>query len=121
MKTEFLHIIPVLPSADIARDLAWYKEKLGFQERFSDPMYAGMVRENIYIHLQWHAGTESDPLIGGSVARIVVKNIRPYFEELIRRGTVNAGAFSANTPWGTNEFNVMDLNRNAIFIMEEAE
>jgi hypothetical protein len=28
MTTELLSIIPVLPSADLERDIAWYKEKL---------------------------------------------------------------------------------------------
>ena len=81
MKTDFLNIIPVLPSADIARDTAWYKEKVGFEIQFADNMYAGLRRDNIYIHLQWHAGTENDPLPGGSVIRIDMKNIRPLFED----------------------------------------
>jgi hypothetical protein len=50
MKTEFLGIIPVLPSSDIIRDVAWYIEKVGFEEIFSDHMYAGLHRDNIYIH-----------------------------------------------------------------------
>ena len=36
MTTELLSIIPVLPSADLERDIAWYKEKLGFEINFSD-------------------------------------------------------------------------------------
>ena len=31
MNTAFLNIIPVLSSADVARDIAWYKEKMGFE------------------------------------------------------------------------------------------
>ncbi len=119
MKTEFLGIIPVLPSADIARDIAWYKEKAGFEVKFSDTMYAGLYRNGINIHLQWHADTESDPLLGGSVIRIVLKNINPLFNELIERGLVKPDALKANTPWGTNEFGFFDLNKNAIFIMED--
>jgi hypothetical protein len=121
MKTEFLGIIPVLPSADIARDVAWYKEKAGFELIFSDSMYAGLYRDGIFIHLQWHADTESDPLLGGSVIRINVKNIKPMFDEFVQRGTIAPDAFKANTPWNTNEFGFFDLNRNAIFIMEDIE
>ena len=55
MKTEISEIIPVLPSADIARDIAWYKEKAGFETKFPDNMYAVLCRDNSYIHLQWHA------------------------------------------------------------------
>ncbi len=118
MKTEFLGIVPVLPSADIARDIAWYKAKAGFEVFFSDHMYAGLYKENIYIHLQWHADTESDPLLGGSVIRIDVKNITPFFDDLLQRGTITSDALKKNTPWNTNEFGFFDLNRNAIFVME---
>ena len=121
MKTEFLGIIPVLPSANIARDIAWYKEKVGFEEIFSDHMYAGLRKDNIYIHLQWHADTESDPLLGGSVIRIDVKNIKPLFDDLIQRGTITSDSLRTKTPWNTNEFGFFDLNKNAIFIMEDAD
>ena len=121
MQTEFLAIIPVLPSANIERDVAWYKEKAGFEELFSDSMYACIYRDNIYIHLQWHADTQSDPLLGGSVIRICVKNLEPLFNELVQRGTVTANALKTNTPWRTNEFGFFDLNKNAIFVMEDID
>jgi len=119
MNTEFISIIPVLSSADITRDLAWYNEKTGFKEYFSDQMYAVIYRANLIIHLQWHAGTDDDPLLGGSVIRINVKDIKPIFEEFLLRGTVNADSFKSNTPWNTNEFGFYDLNNNAIFFMED--
>ena len=34
MSAEFVKVIPVLESADIARDVAWYKEKTGFEVFF---------------------------------------------------------------------------------------
>lgn len=119
MHTELLKIIPVLPSADIARYIAWYKEKTGFETYFADNMYAVLYRENLVIHLQWHADTESDPLLGGSVIRLYVKNIQALFQEFVERGTVAKDAFKADTPWNTNEFGFFDLNKNAIFVMED--
>ncbi len=116
---SFLGIIPVLPSADIVRDIAWYKEKTGFEEVFSDKMYAVLGRNDQYIHLQWHADTADDPLLGGSVIRIAVKNIQPLFDEFVKRGTVRPEKFIANTPWNTSEFGFYDLNNNAIFFMED--
>jgi len=122
MSTELVKIIPVLESADIARDVAWYREKTGFEVSFShEKMYAGLYRNDLEIHLQWHAGTAEDPLSGGAVVRIDVKNIKPLFEELKQRGTVKEKDFKANTPWGTNEFAFHDLNSNAIFISEDLE
>jgi len=120
MQTEIHSVIPVLPSADIGRDTAWYAEKCGFQAIFKDSMYAVLYRNPVCIHLQWHAGTEEDPLNGGTVIRIYVKNIRPLFHELVQRGTVPADALKENTPWRTNEFGFFDLNHNAVFVMEDA-
>ena len=119
MIAELLNIIPVLPSADIERDVAWYEEKTGFKKYYADNMYAVLYRENLVIHLQWHAATTKDPLLGGSVIRLQVKNIQILFSEFIGRGTVTQDAFKANTPWATNEFGFFDLNQNAIFIMED--
>jgi hypothetical protein len=119
MNTEFLSIIPVLPSSDIEKDIAWYEEKTGFKKYFADKMYAVLYRDNLCIHLQWHADTESDPLLGGSVIRIYVKKVNPLFEEFVQRGTVTSDSLKRNTPWKTNEFGFFDLNHNAIFIMED--
>lgn len=121
MSTEILATIPVFPSADIDRDILWYKEKMGFEVYFSDKMYAILYRDKLELHLQWHADTADDPLLGGSVVRIYVRNIQPIFEEFLNRGTVTKDKFRAMTAWNTNEFGFYDLNNNAIFIMEDAD
>ncbi|WP_394974267.1 glyoxalase/bleomycin resistance/extradiol dioxygenase family protein [uncultured Croceitalea sp.] len=120
MKSEFLRIIPVLPSQDIKRDILWHKKYTGFELVFGDKMYAGLKREQLYIHLQWHADTKEDPLLGGSVIRIFVKNIKLIFKEFIERGIVKEDKLHLNTPWGTHEFGFYDLNNNAIFLVEDA-
>ena len=81
-------------------------------------MYAVLYRDNLTIHLQWHADTKNDPLPGGSVIRIQVKNIKTLFDELLHRSTVTQDSLKYNTPWKTNEFGFFDLNNNAIFITE---
>lgn len=119
MPVTLQQIIPVLPSADIARDSAWYSEKLGFTIHFADPMYAVLYREKTVIHLQWHADTPSDPLLGGSVIRIVVDDIDTAFKECLERGAVEQKDLHKHTPWGTHEFGLFDLNRNALFFMQD--
>jgi len=118
MTTELVKICPVLPSQDIERDVNWYEKQVGFEVLHKDKMYAVLKRENLSLHLQWHADTEDDPLLGGSVIRILVKNLLPLFEELVNRGTVKKEKLRLNTPWNTNEFGFYDLNNNAIFIAE---
>lgn len=119
MDTTFLLTIPVLPTTDIERDVRWYQEKMGLQIYFADKMYAVLYRDNLCLHLQWHADTADDPLLGGSVVRILVKNIQPLFEEFVQRGTVTVDKLRTNTPWKTNEFAFFDLNSNAIFFEED--
>ena len=118
MAVAFQGITPVLPSQDIQRDIQWYNEFVGFTVQSYDDMYAVLNREDLYIHLQWHADTEDDPLLGGSVIKIFVENIKPVFEEFIKRGTVTENKLRLNTPWMTNEFGFYDLNKNAIFFVE---
>jgi len=119
MKTEFLEISPVLPSQDIDRDVTWYITYVGFELLQKDAMYAVIRRENLCIHLQWHADTEDDPLLGGSVIKIFVNNLMPIFDELIERGTVKRDKLRLSTAWNTNEFGFYDLNNNAIFFVED--
>ncbi|MET2984436.1 VOC family protein [Aureibaculum conchae] len=118
MKTKLFEVIPVLPSSDIDRDVTWYKQQVGFEPLYKDNMYAILKRENITIHLQWHADTVDDPLLGGSVIRIAVKNIESIFQEFVKRGTVSVDKLRENTDWNTNEFGFYDLNKNAVFIFE---
>jgi len=118
-KAELLNVTPVLPSSDIARDIAWYKDRVGFQCMHEDGMYAVLRREMVWMHLQWHADTEDDPLLGGSVVKIFVKNARSLFNEFVERGIVDEGRFRSNTAWGTHEFGFYDLNKNAIFFVED--
>jgi hypothetical protein len=118
MKTEFLKITPVLPSQDIKRDVLWHKKYTGFELIFGDSMYACLKREQFSIHLQWHADTKEDPLLGGSVIKLFVKNIEPIYKEFIGRGTITEDKLHLNTSWGTHEFGFYDLNNNALFIVE---
>lgn len=85
---RFLGTCPVLPSQDIDRDVVWYKKHTGFKSVHRDAMYAVLKRDVIYLHLQWHADTKQDPLLGGSVVKIFVDDVRPLYQEFVERGTV---------------------------------
>ena len=116
---QLLQTVPVLPSSDIQRDLQWHEEKTGFIRYYGDDRYACLRRENLEVHLQWHADTEDDPLLGGSVLKIFVSHIETFFREFVERGTVTSDKLRRNTPWGTHEFGFYDLNNNAIFLVED--
>ena len=116
--TKLLATIPVLSSADIARDVAWYAEKTGFRNVSDQEGYAIMRRDHLEFHLQFHHGTADDPVLAGTM-RILVQGILPLFEEFVRRGTVTPDKLRLRTEWGTNEFGFYDLNKNAVIIMED--
>jgi hypothetical protein len=120
-KTKLFQIEPVLPSQNIQRDIEWHQKHTGFTPIHADDMYAVLKREHLCIHLQWHADTEEDPLLGGSVIKIFVENIQPIFKEFVERKVINPEKIQMNTPWKTHEFGFYDLNKNAIFIVENAE
>lgn len=115
------YTVTVLPSADLDRDLKWYSEYTGFAKRFANEGYVGLYRDGMEIHLQWHAGTEDDPVIGGSVVKFFVESIEAVFKEFLERGTVKQSALCRNTSWGTHEFGFYDLNNNAIFFVQDLD
>ncbi len=121
LESNLIEVIPVIPSSDIQRDIQWYEEQVGFEYAFGDDQYAGIRLGKISIHLQWHADTEDDPLLGGSVVKFFVKEVIPIFKEMLRRGTVQEDAIRLLTPWNTNEFGFYDLNKNAIFFVEDIQ
>ena len=82
-------------------------------------MYAAMRRNSIYIHLQWHADIEDDPLLGGSVIKIFVDDIKPIYQEFVNRKTITTDKLRENTPWQTHEFGFYGLNKNAVFIVQD--
>lgn len=115
----FQGVVPVLPSANIERDMIWYEKKMGFKFIAGDRMYAVLKRDALNIHLQWHADTENDPLLGGSVIKFFVEDIQPFFEEFVKRETISHDKLQLKTAWNTNEFGFYDLNNNAIFIVQD--
>lgn len=119
MKSTLRHIIPVLPSADVRRDAQWYADYVGFRTIWQDEMYAVIQKEELEIHLQWHANTQEDPLLGGAVIKIFVNDIHTTFTEFLKRGTITPEKLRLNTPWKTHEFGFFDLNKNAIFIVQD--
>jgi len=40
MESTLIEIIPVLPSANIERDISWYRDQVGFELVSSDEIYA---------------------------------------------------------------------------------
>ena len=109
----------MLSSSDVKRDATWYQENLGFEIAFWDgDGYAGLQRDGIQLHLQWHHNNEEDPVLPG-VIKLFVHDIIPIFQELLNKDIITEDRLRRHTPWGTHELGLFDLNNNAIFFVQD--
>ena len=118
MKGYLSQIHPVLPVKDVSVSVMFYVEKLGFQLSFLDgekePKYAGIVRDEIEIHLQWHDKKEWIIGIDRPMLRIVVDNIEELFEEYKTKSVFHKQTALKNTAWKTLEFAFYELDYNGL-------
>jgi len=57
--------------------------------------------------------------MSGSAYRFLVDSPDVLWEEFRRTGAVDAGSIVADTGWGTREFGLYDLDRNALFFYRD--
>lgn len=119
-----LHAVhPVLNVRDVIRSAAWYQANLGFEPRFSDggdnPNYAGIGRDGVELHLQWHSEQEWVDGVDGNIYRFIVDDPDELFSELLELGDALAGRSVNNTEWGTREFGLHDPDGNALFFYRD--
>jgi hypothetical protein len=92
--SNFIKTNPVLATSNMKWDIAWYKEKLGFKCVGGDDMYATLKRD---IHLQWHADSEEDRLLGCSVVIFWMQDMKSLFEEYVKVRTLAKDKLRLNT------------------------
>ncbi len=116
--TQFQAVHPVLPARNVDTAVAYYVEKLGFRLRFQDlkenPKYAGIERDDVQLHLQWHDAATFDT-VDKVALRFVISDVDGLFEEYRDKGVFHDRTALQNTPWGTREFAFYDLNGNGLF------
>jgi len=126
METKgFLHQIhPVLPVMDVVQALDFYVNRLGFKIAFADdskkPTYAGVLRDGIEIHLQWHDTKEWELVVDRLMLRIVTQNIEALYDEFSTKDVFNAHTLLRETAWGTKEFAFYDPFKNGLTFYRDA-
>jgi len=120
----FLHQVhPVLPVKDVVEALKYYVNKLGFKIAFADdsksPKYAGIRRDEIEIHLQWHDTKEWESKFNTPMLRIVTQNIEALFEEFKTKNVFHENTSLKETTWGTREFAFYDLYNNGLTFYQD--
>ena len=110
----FQAVHPILGTRDLERALDFYVTKLGFTLAFRDPSgpgnYAGVRRDQVELHMQWQEEHEMSTMR----LRFLVASPDQLFAELLTKGAVETGRRPENTAWGTREFALYDLDRNAL-------
>jgi len=110
-------IHPVLPVKNVMEALDFYVNRLGFKIGFTDdakkPNYAGILRDGIEIHLQWHDPIEWEVAVDRPMLRIVTQNIEALYEEYLEK-EVPIGNPMRETAWGTKEFAFYDPFKNGL-------
>jgi uncharacterized glyoxalase superfamily protein PhnB len=113
----FKEVNPVLPCKDVATAIEFYVEKIGFALTFhitSQPQYAGIRRDNVELHLQWHDPEEWEQ-VERPMLCFLVEDVDALYDELKSRGLFNEKApLLRDTPWGTREFAVFDPFSNGL-------
>ena len=105
---------PILGTRDIQRAIEFYTQRLGFKLAFGDkadpPNYVGFRRDAVELHMQFQFEHE----MGTIRLRFLVENPDALFNEYRQRGVECTPNGVRDTPWGTREFALYDLDRNAL-------
>jgi uncharacterized glyoxalase superfamily protein PhnB len=117
MTIRLQSVQPVLMSRDVEASIRFY-ERLGFTAAFrddpADVRYAGVRRDGIELHLQWHDAREWDYPNDRPTYRFAVADVDALFEEFRAAGALSPESIVHDTPWGTREFHVRDPDRNGL-------
>ena len=119
----FLQVHPVLSVRDVRVTARFFCENLGFKPLFADddtnPRYAGVGRDGVGVHLQWHGEDEWKEGLCGAAYRFLVEDPDALFTELQQAGALPKGKKVEDTPWGTREFGLYDPDQNALFFYRD--
>lgn len=119
---QFIAVNPVLPVRNVATAIHYYTEKLGFRLLFQDskenPTYAGIGRDGVAIHLQWHDEADFTG-VDQPALRFVVADVDSLFAEYQDKGVFHANTALQDTPWGTREFAFYDGDGNGLFFYRD--
>jgi catechol 2,3-dioxygenase-like lactoylglutathione lyase family enzyme len=105
---------PILGTRNIQRAIEFYTQRLGFQLAFRDktdpPNYVGFRRDAVELHMQFQFEHE----MGTIRLRFLVEDPDALFNEYRQCGVDCTLNRVDDTQWGTREFALYDLDRNAL-------
>lgn len=115
---QFRAVNPVLPVRSVPEAIRYYTERLGFRLRFQDdpqdPKYAGVERDGICLHLQWHDPVDFREAVDTLMLRFLVDDVDTLFLEYQDQQVFHDRTALRNTAWGTREFAFFDADGNGL-------
>ncbi|MEZ4865385.1 MAG: VOC family protein [Caldilineaceae bacterium] len=115
---SFQQLHPVLPVRNVSAAVTYYTERLGFRLLFQDaeknPTYAGVGRDQVQLHLQWHDEATFTG-VNQPAMRFVIDDVDALFAGYQDKGVFQARTALQDTAWGTREFAFYDLDGNGLF------
>ena len=134
MSVTFAETTPALPSADVERSIAFYRDELGFETAHADTGFAVLRRDGAVLHIwgatdeSWHERSDwACPVVSGAESfiagtascRVRVQGVDALYAQCAERGIVHPNAHIDDTSWGTREFGILDPDGNLIGFYEE--
>lgn len=117
MKPRIDAVHPVLMSKDVGAAIQFY-ERIGFAPAFTDstdaPKYAGVRRDGVELHLQWHDPVEWEDGHDRPSYRFLVQDVDGLHAEFTANTLGTEMSSVRDTPWGTREFHLRDLDGNVL-------
>jgi catechol 2,3-dioxygenase-like lactoylglutathione lyase family enzyme len=111
---SFSQVQPILGTRDVAKAVRFYVDRLGFMLAFGVPTnegnYVGLRRDRIELHMQFQYEHE----MGTTRLRIVVDDPDALYAEYKDKDVLHEGTRVTDTPWGTREFALYDLDHNSL-------
>jgi len=105
---------PILGTRDIHRAMEFYTRQLGFRLAFADkadpPNYVVFRRDAVELHMQFQFEYEMSTIR----LRFLVDDPDALYNEYRQRDVECNSDGVRDTPWGTREFALYDLDRNAL-------
>ena len=123
MKAYLQNIHPVLPVKDVNKAIEYYCGNLGFKLSFVDnpesPSYAGIVRDGVTLHLQWHHEAEWNADVDRPLVRFYTDEVDLLFDEFSSKNVFHKETQLKDTEWGTREFGFYDPFLNGLIFYRD--
>jgi catechol 2,3-dioxygenase-like lactoylglutathione lyase family enzyme len=118
MKHLLQKACPILPAADVAATLAWYRDKLGFTIGGDHGDYGIVHRDGVELHF-WKCADRD--LAEQSAAYLRVADAAAVRSTMLEAAAGGRISKVEDKPWHMREFHVVDPNGNLLRFGQHAE